>query len=113
MIDPIGPKTQVMTCDLSPVSFGPVAEFRAPEDLTLASVIFVGVGSQILTVDPDFTLLTVGQVSRDFQLIAYDRRAAGVTIQFSDLSYPLLKGQSLFWGVEGGAADQSIQLIFS
>lgn len=98
--------------------------FKAPEDLTLRQVIFTTssqfgfaqqTNAQVLSLDPDLTIPAAEAVSQAFQLTFISDLEPGVSIAssmtFKDLAFPLLKGQTLYWG--GSGVNDLIQLIFS
>jgi hypothetical protein len=106
--------------------------YTAREDLTLRQVIFtsapsgiigsVGRSVQIVSTDPDFTLLNPGQVGEEFQLISvnewpiptddpFNFWGHSARTMFQNLSFPLLKGQTLYWA--GNGPSDLVQLIFS
>ncbi len=96
-----------------------MGSFTAPEDLTLREVRFTpgdtvtGPYIMIVSTDPDLTPLLGSEVSNQFQLIENVDQVTTRTIStrtFQNLSFPLLKGQTLYLG--GGSLD-IFQLIFS
>lgn len=88
-------------------------QFQAREDLVLRQVLFTGSGPQAVGLDPDFTRVPVAnQASVESQLVQFDSTQRNT---FTDLNFPLLKNQIIYWGVDGinGLTNESVQLIFS
>lgn len=123
MIDPFEPHTTVVGAFTTGLLPQPTVQgsFTAPEDLTLRQVLFSTMPDalsdgnvQVLSLDPDLTLLEPAEVNQQFQLIAVtgnSPKGAEHLTWFRDLAFPLLKGQTLYWG--GSGVNDIVQLFFS
>ncbi len=119
MIDPLEAKSVLVTLDGNAAWTQIQGSFTAPEDLTLRQVHLTatdtGSSAYVMAVsaDPDVTQPVAGEVMSSFQLIALlDPQKAGtaVTHSFENLSFPLLKGQTIYLA---GSNSDIFQLIFS
>lgn len=121
MIDPLEKHLAVVVTRFGAPFTQPALQgsFTAPEDLTLREVrltacdLGAAAYTMVVTTDPDLTILQSPEISTAFQLIAFldpFTLKVPVTEIFQNLSFPLLKGQTLYLG---GANSDNFQLIFN
>ncbi len=119
MIDPIESPSKLVTLAPGVGIFvnNALGSFTAPEDLTLRQARFTmgdnAAYSAWVTTDPDQSQVDPNTVATSFQLVAtVDQSTSAIPqlIVFENLSFPLVKGQTLYMG---GSGRDTIQLIFS
>jgi len=116
MIDPSEPKTRLAVInDTAVAAYSLAGTIVLDEDATLRQVHmqakdFSGVqpfGDAVLTTDPDFTGPQVNITSTDLWLSSQLSRS------WTDLAFPVYKGQKLYWGVTAGTSLNAITAVFT
>jgi len=117
LIEPLEPKTRVVTCAVVPVGVGYTGFgfFEAPDDVTLRRVVFMtsyqGIMDMVLSTDQTFEAVPFNENHEELQLYSGSIEKNQPAMVY-DLVFPQLKGSRLFYGIGPNAMGSQLILLF-